>query len=218
MIMDLKVAFSGPSGLGKTTQCQYLEGLGLKWLSTSAGDIFDCRDKDIMKKQWGYTQSGHRDVINLSSARPEFGSFFQFALLRRRGYQIMNSQGFVIDRSPIDNVVYMLTQIAHNLDQKEIERFIGLAQQYYKQLSHVILIEFSRDIPFIEDNGSRIPNTYYQAYISDVFRAVYVRYFANIPGPRVMTLDHFNLDSRKAAVKEFVFPSQLHIGYEEGSN
>jgi hypothetical protein len=210
-----KIAFSGPSGLGKTTQCKYLESLGLKYLSTSAGDIFHLEDKVYMEKVWGYKGDGHKNVINLSSAQPNFGYFFQYTLLKRRGWQIRNSDNFVIDRCPIDNVAYMLTQVSHNASEVSISQFIKEAQEYYKNLTHVIMIQFSPDIEFIEDNNSRISNRFFQTYMSDVFRSVYTRYFANIIGPKVMTLDHWDLEARKFAVKEFIFPSQKCISYEE---
>jgi len=205
MNKTFKIAFSGPSGLGKTTLCKEVQrGLKIPHLSTSAGDILSLKTKADLYTRFGYSGAGHRAVINLSSQDPHFGWAFQKAVLDARIGQIINSETFVIDRCPIDNVVYLLSQVGHNLTEYEIGTFIEQAQKAYVELSHVILIKYSPDIPAIEDNQSRIPNRYFQKYISDIFMGVYVRYFANLIGPEVITLDFWNLDSRIATIKSFL--------------
>ncbi len=200
-----KIAFSGPSGLGKTTLCKEVsKGLMIPHLSTSAGDILSLETKEGLELDFGYTGSGHRDVINLSSQDPEFGWAFQKAILDARVGQIQNADTFVIDRCPIDNVAYLLSQVGHNLSEEKIGTFIEHAQKAYSELSHVILIKYSPDIPQIEDNHSRIPNRYFQKYISDVFMGVYIRYFANIIGPKVIVLDFWNFNQRKQTVQSFL--------------
>jgi hypothetical protein len=203
----MKIAFSGPSGLGKSTLCKYVEEVhGFKWLSTSAGDIIPLEDKKRLKDDYGYSGSGHRNVINLSSIDPAFGWEFQQTVLRARINQITENDNFVIDRCPIDNVVFMLTQNSHNLEEESIHRFIRAAQEAYKKLHLVIQIRYSNDIMFIEDNNSRVPNRFFQQYVSDVFTGVYARYFANLVGPRVLTLDFWELEARKQSVSTFIGP------------
>lgn len=205
MQKEFKIAFSGPSGLGKTTLCKDVsKGLEIPHLSTSAGDILSGQAKESLEIDFGYKGSGHRDVINLSSREPGFGWAFQKAILSARASQILNAEKFVIDRCPIDNVAYLLSQVGHNLSEREIQTFIGSAQKVYSRLSHVILIKYSTDIPAIEDNQSRIANRYFQQYISDVFMGVYTRYFAHILGPRVIILDFWNLGTRKSTVQSFL--------------
>ena len=203
--MKYKIAFSGPSGLGKSTLCKHVtETHGVPWLSTSAGDILTPSDKNYLFEMFGYSGSGHKNVINLSSSNPEFGLQFQSRVLDARIDQIKDNPTFVIDRCPIDNIAYLLTQASHNLSEDVIEGFIKDAQMAYDKLTHVIQIRYSPDIPFIEDNHSRIPNRYFQKYISDVFTGVYSRYFANVPGPQVLTIDFWDLRSRKELVDSFL--------------
>jgi len=74
----LKIAFSGPSGLGKTTLCKYVEeNVNIPHLSTSAMDILSDYDKRTLKNSFRYKGTGHKEVINLSSKDPSFGSFFR---------------------------------------------------------------------------------------------------------------------------------------------
>jgi len=205
----MKIAFSGPSGLGKSTLCRFVqEAVQIPWLSTSAGDIFSKNDVQLLREEYGYNQSGHKDVINLSATNPEFGLAFQKILLTRRVDQIYKHEAFVIDRCPIDNVAYLLSQVSHQVSEEDLKEFIMIAQQAYQELTHIIQIRYSPDIPAIEDNGSRIPNTYFQKYISDVFSGVFNRYFANQPGPRVITLDFWDLLERQRLVKAFLLPSE----------
>lgn len=210
----MKIAFSGPSGLGKSTLCKFVsEEMDVPWISTSAGHILTDEDKAFFKKSFGYSGEGHKNVINMSSVNPEFGGAFQKTILTRRGKQIVDNPRFVIDRSPIDNVAYFISQNSHNISEGVASAFIEEAQSFYSELDYVIQLRYSNDIPFIEDNGSRVPNKYFQIYSSDVFAGVYARYFANLVGkrPRVMTLDFWDLSSRKAVVKEFINPSQVKL-------
>lgn len=213
-LQELKIAFTGPSGLGKTTLGSIVaQKLGLQHPSTSAQDVFTQRDKKYLADNFDYHGGGHKEVINLSGENPDFGSEFQRILLSARINQIMNSNNVVFDRCPIDNIVYMLTQVSHNMQEGRIQYLIEEAQKAYKLLTHVIIIRYSSDIPKIEDNHSRIPNRYFQQYISDVFGGVYNRYFSSVVGPRVIEIDFWNLDHRVNTVLDFITEhNQLKLG------
>ena len=201
----MKIAFSGPSGLGKTTLCKFVkENMGVPWTSVSAGDLFTAGDKQGLFNDFGYEGAGHKAVINLSAINPEFGAAFQRTLLLRRAELIMNTPEFVIDRSPVDNVVYMLSQNGHNQSEEFIKKFIDEAREAYRELTHVIMIKYSPDIPAIEDNKSRVPNRYFQRTISDMFHSIYAREFANIIGPKLITLDFWDFEQRRAAIYNFL--------------
>jgi len=201
----LKIAFSGPSGLGKTTLCKFVsDRFEVSHLSTSAGDIMNNQDKELLGKKFGYHSQGHKAVINKSSANPDFGIAFQNMILARRAHQISDNNNMVIDRSPLDNVSYMLSQIAHNMTESGIQTFVEEAQEAWRELTHVIIIKHSNDIPRIEDNGSRVPNKFFQQYISDVFSGTYFRFFANQPGPQVIFIDYWDLNDRKRLVEDFI--------------
>lgn len=215
MNRPMKIAFSGPSGLGKTTLANQIAGkLGIPHPSTSAGDIFTKGDKKYLEDNFGYEGRGHKNVINMSSQCPDFGIEFQRLILERRAEQIRSIDPVVLDRCPIDNMVYLLTQTAHNMPESDVTIFLNQAQEIYMGLTHVIIIRYSADIPGVEDNKSRVPNRYFQKYISDVFGGVYTRYFSHIVGPRVMEIDFWDLNQRLNTVLEFVNTRQTELGYE----
>ncbi len=213
----LKIAFSGPSGLGKSTLCKSISSNSdVQWLSTSAGHILSLLDKEDLEINYGYSGNGHRAVINLSSQQPEFGKAFQELIRLRRAQQIFRNSNFVIDRCPIDNVAYMLSQIGHNVSPDWIEAFIANSIEAYKELTHVIQIRYSADMPSIEDNGSRVANNYFQKHSSDIFTGVYARYFANVSGPRVITIDFWDLEDRVRLINSFLAdPIQSEIAFEK---
>ncbi len=208
----MRICFAGPSGLGNSTLAHVIaKRLKLPHPSTSAGDLFTYDDKVFLKENFDYEGKGHKSVINLSSTSPDFGIYFQQLLLNRRSEQIKSYDRVVLDRSPIDNVTYMLTQAAHNMDEKRVLEFITEAQSVYLELDYLILIIYSHDIPLIEDNKSRIPNRYFQIYISDVFMGTFNRYFSHIIGPRVITIDFWDLQERINTVLSFINNPQLKM-------
>jgi hypothetical protein len=79
------------------------------------------------------------------------------------------------------------------------------------------MLAYSDDIPFIEDNQSRIPNRYFQKYMSDVFQGTFVRYFSNLIGPRVIVIDFWDLVTRKETVTSFLGHTGSQLKFEYGS-
>jgi hypothetical protein len=204
----MKIAFSGPSGVGKTTLCKHVEEvMSVPHLSTSASDVFSKESKERLI-QLGWTQSGHKDVIIHSIKNPKFGKAFQDFLLEDRANQINSNKRFVIDRCPIDNLVYRILQVGIHETPDEWIEFLAKALATLQELDLVILILASKDIPSIEDNKSRIPNLVYQKAVSSVFEMVfglvkeYNDFLSNQPLIRV--IDTWDLGMRKARVNSFL--------------
>ena len=201
----MKVAMMGHSGSGKTTQCLLLNNrMGLAFTANSAGLIIPAVVQQKLHNKYGWSQSGHADVIRLSNINPGFGLDFQDAVLEARTNFIMDNDDFIIDRSPVDNVTYFLLQASHLQSERSCQKFIETAQYAYRKLTHVVLL--SNPSGEIEDNGSRVANSVYQGMVASVFNYVFEKYFKGLEkGPKVLILDTWGeIEDRYTQISSFL--------------
>jgi len=221
-IEELKICFTGPSGTGKTTLCQYLQSKGLNWQSTSAWDVMNNVEKNILKERYNYTQGGHKNVIQMGHANPEFAIAFQATVKKARARQLIRASGIlsdsvvkpglVLDRSPIDNIVYMLMQSAMYMAERDIDQFIAESLAVLNQYVDILIfIPVTEDQANVEDNNSRINNLHYQQYVSSVFQYVLEKYGSHIKIP-VYKLDTWDLGERKEFLDQLL--TQTNDGQE----
>lgn len=195
----IRIALMGPSGSGKTTMAKYLSSVThIPYYENSAGLILPPEDKAFLKREYGWTESGHSDVIRLSNIEPEFGMEFQSRLMLVRKRFITNTPSFIIDRSPVDNVAYMLAQVSHLASIPYIKSFIELAVEASKKIDLFIFVH--SEAPQIEDNGSRVANIYFQRMSQAIFEHAFTTYF--VPSLdttlRVLHLRGWDLENKKA--------------------
>jgi hypothetical protein len=141
-------------------------------------------------------------VIRLSNEFPSFGQKFQECLLHARGRIILNTEEFIIDRSPIDNVAYMLTQCSHLAPEDWTADFIVQAQAYAENITHFII--FPSLAKEIEVNGSRVANKYFQRMSTAVFEHTYITYFQDIMMGKTLLLNTWDLEVKKRMVRSFL--------------
>jgi len=211
----LRIAFSGPSGTGKTTLCKHVNEMGINWASTSAWDVMNLQEKDLLYRKFGYKQGGHQNVIQLGHSNPEFAIAFQDMVAQARARQLMKAtlvdEGLVIDRSPIDNIVYMYNQASMYMGQSQIERFIIKAiYSMNNTLDGIIFIPTTHAQPIVEDNHSRIANIMFQRFISGIFQWVINQYDDQITVP-ILQLNTWDLEDRKNRVEQFLIELQHNL-------
>jgi hypothetical protein len=209
--MSMKICFSGPSGSGKSTLARFVSNeLGIPYIENSGySKLLSADDRDYLFETFGYYGKGHKEVIRQSNINPEFGKEFQRMVLLARNTAIMENPEFVADRSPIDNVVYMLTQTSMFVNNAWVDQFFGDAYIGYQNLTHLVFITCSN--PEIEENRSRVTNLFYQKMISSIFDHVFREYFQHVKGPKVLWVDFWDLERRKKEVMEFLNPSQTEL-------
>lgn len=203
-----KVAFSGSSGSGKTTLVTYAAyECGLTHISGSAGDVKKEGDKMIIDDMLHYPGGGHVGVIRFSALNPEYGLMNQKILQMRRRELIMENNNFITDRSPIDNLTYMVNQVGYHpmVTDDMIEAFAKDCLQAWDELTHVVYVKAVQPKE-VEVNGSRVANAWYQKAIDAQFEYWLNNYFLkhSIAGPKVMVIDFWDLDLRKMKVLEFL--------------
>lgn len=208
-IENLRIAFSGPSGTGKTTLCKHLKEQGLNWQSTSAWDVLNQVEKGLLKEKFGYSQEGHLNVIQLGHHNPEFAIAFQQMVKNARSRQLVRysgefqtNPGLVIDRSPIDNIVYMYMQASMYMNEEAADLFITESLHNLNHfLDAIIFVPMTDEQPSVENNKSRISQIHYQHYVSSVFRWVFEEYADHISIP-IYEIDTWNLEERKRLIDE----------------
>ena len=200
---QLRIACLGASGSGKTTIANFIqETFGTPFIPNSAGLVIPERQKDYLRTTYHWKENGHADVIRLSNEFPSFGQTFQKNLLEARGRIIMNNNTFVLDRSPIDNVAYMLAQCSHLASEEWVEQFIKEAQAYTSNITH--FITFPSLATEIEVNGSRVANRFFQRMSTAIFEHTYNTYFKPMLYGKTLVLDTWDLELKKELVIRFL--------------
>lgn len=169
------VCLAGPSGSGKTTLAKELaKYFGWAFTEQSAGLIADKDSKEYMAENFNYTGSlGQCGVINKSHSEPEFGAYFQCNVLdnRNRLLKGMVDKGMnaVLDRSPLDPIVFYLNQVVHNEEQDVSELFIHRCISALRNVDMIIRVPLQNPNREIENNGSRVTNYWFQRKIDGLF-------------------------------------------------
>jgi thymidylate kinase len=206
-IDNLNICFSGPSGSGKTTLCKFLkEEHQLNWISTSAWDVMNNMEKDTLEKKYGYKRGGHLNVIQLGHKNPEFAIAFQNTVRQARARQLFRAKrdtlfpGIVLDRSPLDNAVYMYLQSAMYMGSLQIEEFLeGVVNTINSSVDVIIFIPITEEQDSVEDNASRIASREYQYFVSQTFEMI-IKHIEPLLTVPIYKIDSWDLQYRKDTV------------------
>jgi gluconate kinase len=205
--MNYKIAMSGSSGSGKTTLVEFVaQHLGIKHISGSAGDVKQEGDKMMLDEMFGYPGGGHVGVIRYSALNPEYGLTNQKLLQMRRAEILHNNDNFITDRSPADNMTYMINQVAYHpmVTDAICEEFFKDCLRAWEQLTHVVYVKAVQPKE-VERNGSRVANRWYQKAIDAQFEYWINRLQAAcLEGPEVFIIDFWDLEERKSRVLDFL--------------
>lgn len=164
--MGYKIAFSGASGIGKTTLANWLSSkLNLPFVSSSMSDL--------LPETKGINQS---ELV----ANPNFDN--EVLLLNKR-HSLYNSymDGFVTDRSYLDSMAYLLIKLSHKLDSKDVRAFMQICREYLiRDFTHLILLDYSGEALStwnLEDNKKRVTNPYFQFMVGSAMRNILVNFY-----------------------------------------
>lgn len=205
--MGLKVAFSGSSGSGKTTLVSFVaKELSLTHISGSAGDVKNEGDKMLIDEAFDYPGGGHVGVIRYSALNPEYGLMNQKLLQMRRAEIIFKNDNFITDRSPADNLTYMVNQVGYHpmVTDAIVEEFAKDCLKAWEGLTHVVYVKAVQPHE-VERNGSRVANRWYQKAIDAQFE-YWINYLHrnSLDGPLILIIDYWDLDKRKEEVLDFL--------------
>lgn len=193
---NLKIAMAGPSGVGKTTLCEWIsKEFNIPFVTSSTKPLWDKHNINT-----------HQELITRTILNPQWGLDFQYELLEVRQNIIDKNPQFVTDRSPIDNLVYFLMQNTPHIGEEATEAYISLCAQALAKINGLIQIPFGDHIK-LENDSKRIANKYYQMSTNSQFHLASVLIEPLLPakGPlRVITLPMWDWAERQEAVKQFI--------------
>lgn len=154
---NLRVNFTGVSGVGKTTLAKWVsEEFGIPFVSGSYSDLIPAT-KDMP----------HQDMIN-QDPQKVFMQDTQVLNLRNKKFQ--EYPAFVSDRSYLDSAAYMINKLSHRIKECDTESFLELCRALSGvQITHLIYIPLVKEYIKgweMEDNHKRILNRYYQWEVS----------------------------------------------------
>lgn len=208
---NLRIGFSGPSGSGKTTLATWLsKEIGIPFIASSASLMISEEDRENLHKKYNYTPQGHKYVIAMSNAIPDFGIDFQTALISQRikllKEEIKKGNPFIVDRTMIDNAAYFLMQCSpHATEEKTESHLTTCITGLYEIFTHLFLVKPNEN--WTEDNGSRVNNNHWQNLV--VWPTFY-NVFYNFAGKSTLfghgnvikaaILETWDLDIRKQVV------------------
>jgi hypothetical protein len=160
------------------------------YIENSAGLILPPEVQERFVRQYGWTKSGHRDVIRLGNQNPAFALEFQIELLKVRNKFINDNPSFIFDRSPVDNLAYFLLQCGHLSTNDAAREHIENCIKAAKKLDGIIFLHTSTNHEEIENNGSRVDNWYYQLMVTAVFKHVMETYMKHVESIEITTWDY----------------------------
>lgn len=205
----IRMCLSGPSGTGKSTLARNIaKTFNLKYVESSAGLTISPEDRERLMARYGWTGSGHKEVIRLSQMKPDFGYAFQTAILSNRIKLIEKESCVVFDRSPLDNLTYFMLQCSSNVPDFMVDEFIVRCRAAMDKVTHLIIIE-TPDMSTgytVEDNNSRISNYYYQAMVNQIFLHNLNRYLLQTKSNyKTLTINSWDFKVRTQMLLDFIF-------------
>lgn len=191
--MDKRIFITGPSGMGKTTIAKYIEAeYDIPFISTSAKTIWP---------EYGF--ANHQDAHRVSALDPKIGLNYQLDVLNNRIKALFTEEEFVCDRSPLDNFVYFMLELAPYVSEKETEQFIEKCKQAMQMGTGLIMIPYHSEIRL--DDGMRIQNRFYHQLVSIVEQwALWGKEINICQIDKKVNLNHWDLVIRKNLVDEWI--------------
>lgn len=215
-----KILFAGPSGIGKTTEANYVKDiLDIEFISGSVSDLIP--NTKNMTHQYMLGRD-HRDLY-----------YEDYSILNLRNKLFGRAKGsFVSDRSYLDLAAYFLYKQAKYLATCDVEQFVELCKKFtLKNCTHLIFLRLKPELIKIwstENNNKRIVNNYFQSMISNIMdlvlelwnvnyiKKLYNPYMTKVIGDifkiedtKILCLNTTDLKTRNEIIERFVYDQEV---------
>ena len=191
--MDKRIFITGPSGMGKTKLAEYIEERWLiPYVNTSASRIWPT-----------YGFKDHKDAHRKSILDPKLGLAYQNEVLTNRVRDLREQPEFICDRSPLDNFIYFIVNLAPFVTQQETETFIEKCAKAMGIGTGFIRIPYSKEIRL--DGDKRIENPYYHQLTDQIANwAIWSNEINICRVDKKLTINHWNWKLRTKIVDEWI--------------
>ena len=181
-VMELRIAFCGASGTGKTTLAKYLGQLrGLPLNPVGSRTVSQAMGFD---SPYDVDAAGRR------------GEFQHRLVTEKRAWED-DHDSFVTDRTTLDNLAYTMFHDVYCIDEALLQAVVAGMSRY----THIVYCPVSA---FIKHGGdsARVNSAVYHELYDTTIEALLVRYKAR--HTKLLTLIGSQLEVRQATVKSFL--------------
>lgn len=150
--MHKRLMITGASGVGKTTLARHIsEAYDIPFITSSAKAVWP---------SFGF--KNHLQAHEESIKNKHVGVQYQWAILKQR-LDTLKGHNYITDRSPIDNMAYIMMQLGFGLTECETLDFISECSKGMMLCDGLIFIRWNGEIE-LENDHNRIVNPFFQAY------------------------------------------------------
>ena len=203
----MKIGITGPSGTGKTTLAKYIIETfpNYVYIDSKLSRDFPDELKNRWLHEYGYEYNptrGHNGLIDYQQKYPQFGLEWQMAVVELRNNLYSKYNDLVVDRTQLDALVYMTTQVSRFADSQYIKRFISKVNDGLSKFDLIIYLG-TDEMEDVEDNHLRVSNIFYQNFINDTFYNCIERYIKPEITKMIITLPR-DLNQRLTVITELI--------------
>jgi len=190
----MKIFITGASGTGKTTLGKAIsKEYKIPFITSSAKEIWP---------KFGFKD--HLDAHVKSTADTLIGERYQYEVMKERYKLMIKHKDIITDRSPVDNLAYLLLQTGHAIPQCDLESFIETIKNSYHQCDGLIFVRWNDGV--LHDgyhDGYRIKNPHYQIMVDAILKGLILHYpfFRDKP---ILEIDTWDFSKRIKLTEEWL--------------
>jgi hypothetical protein len=137
--------------------------------------------KSLLRDHYGFEGGkGQLAVMERSFTEPDFGLLFQRGVLEGRHRILQTEDNIIMDRSPLDPLVFFFNQLSHRIDDRGATDFRNLCchimHEHVDAFIKIDLVNPGKKIPK-EEGAGRVATWFFQKKIDKLFNVAIHEYW-----------------------------------------